>query len=56
LWNCGVDAGHPLNLFFGSSDVLIGARRGKTGKVLYFYPGKLLQEYPFTGNIEKKKC
>jgi len=49
-----VYTGHSLNLYFGSSDVLLGARRGKTGKVFYFYPGKLLREYLFVWNIEKK--
>jgi hypothetical protein len=49
-----VYAGHPLDLYFGISDVLLGTRRGKTGKVFHFYPGKLLREYPFAWNIEKK--
>ena len=46
-WLCNfvVYVGHPLNLYFGSSGVLLGARREKTGKVFHFYPGKRLWEY-----------
>ena len=33
---------------------MLGARRGKTGKVFHSYLGKLLREYPFAWNIEKK--
>jgi hypothetical protein len=37
-----------------NNPVLLGARRGKTGIVFHFYPGKLLREYPFAWNVAKK--